>query len=344
MTDFQNAASDLLEPALEKARGLTQAQKIEEALAAWSEVESLAPGSEEAANRWAALKVEQSRRRHGLGSDGARWMPESALVQTTDPDAVAPAVTSAFLMEEVASLNVGVKRTPIQQLELAVRERPSIPELYLQLTQLYLESGRDYDAERLLTKGRDATDDPRVRRLWEDVTMLRLDKKIDQAARQVELENTPEARRTLEQLRTERERTETDFFYSRAKAEPGNAEVHFQFGQRLKRSGKLEEACQQLESAVRDMQWRSLAAYELAECQRLSGELPQALRNYRLAAESALPGQWEHKKQALYKAGALAARMKLFRLAQRYLADLLKIDPSYKDAAAFSQAIQQQVV
>src|SRR5207247_5213585 len=64
----------------------------------------------------------------------------------------------------------GLSLTPIQQLEAAIRERPSIPELYLRLAQVYLDKDRDYDAERLLAKGREATDrDARVQQMWEDV-------------------------------------------------------------------------------------------------------------------------------------------------------------------------------
>ena len=76
------------------------------------------------------------------------------------------------------------KRTPIQQLEAAVRDHTSNPDLYLKLAALYMEKDRDYDAEKLLSKGKELCDDSRVAAYWEDVTMIRLDRKLAAATRQ----------------------------------------------------------------------------------------------------------------------------------------------------------------
>jgi tetratricopeptide (TPR) repeat protein len=236
----------------------------------------------------------------------------------------------------------GLSLTPIQQLEAAIRERPSIPELYLRLAQVYLDKERDYDAERLLAKGREATDrDARVQQMWEDVTMLRHQRRVEIAQREVQAADPPSldnARATLVQATKERDRIEMEIFLARCKREPDSARSHYELGLRLKRAEKLRDAGQHFEKALADNRQRSSAALELGHCLEKLGEFPQALRNYRLAAEAATsPDQTEEKKESLYRAGKLALRIKLARLAQRYLAQLLRIDPSHRDAAVLMQ-------
>ena len=52
------------------------------------------------------------------------------------------------------------------------------------------EKDRDYDAERLLSKAREATDnDARVARMWEDVTILRHEKRVKLAEQEVARED-----------------------------------------------------------------------------------------------------------------------------------------------------------
>jgi tetratricopeptide (TPR) repeat protein len=218
--------------------------------------------------------------------------------------------------------------TPIQQLEAAIRECPSNPELYLQLAPLYLDKDRDYEAEKMLLRGQTATGDPRVRQLREDVTMQRLARSLVLAEQHVAADDTPESRAVLAQVIAERDRVEMEIFVSRRERDPGNAAVSYELGLRLKRAGKLQEACRPLEEALDDPAHRPAAALELGECLRHFNQVPDALKYYRLAAESATePGQIEHKKQALWQAVGLATRIKLFKLAERYMNDLARIDP-----------------
>jgi tetratricopeptide (TPR) repeat protein len=236
-----------------------------------------------------------------------------------------------------------MKLTPIQELEAALREHPANPELYLAIVPLYVEKGRDYEAERLLTKGAAATDDPRVQFVREDLTMARLERSVEVAAQHAEASGTQESKAVLQQATDERDRIELEIFADRCQREPGQAALRYQWGLRLKRAGKLEQAAVRFEEALSDAAQRPAAAFELGECQRQWNNLPEALRYYRLAAESAgaserlpesLPAQVETKKQALWQAVGLATRIKLGKLAQRYLSELARIDPRYAAPAA----------
>jgi len=228
-----------------------------------------------------------------------------------------------------------VPLTPTQTLEAAVRDAPAIPELYLQLAELYTQAGREYDAERMLTKGQTVTDDPRVRTLREDITMRRLEGNVIRAQQSVESRDTAEARATLVDARAERDRVEMDIFVSRTRRDPKDRQARYELGRRLKRSGRLREAFVQFEAALADARLKPAVALEMGECLRDFGDLAESLRHFRLAADAATePEQSEIKKQALWQAVGICTRVKLDKLAQRYMNALDDLDPHYGDLVA----------
>ncbi len=319
------------------AKLLVQLRKIEEALVCWKRVEELEPEDAEAARMVSRLTIEKSRRQIGLpAEDDAN---PTVIQQPSSSSRTAPPLKPHIRLGEQrpengsAARKTEFKHTPIQELERAVRDRPAEVELYLQLVPLYLEIGRDYDAERLLTKGREYNDDSRMLYLLENVVMLRQEKKIAVAQKHLEAGDSPEAFAAVAELRGERDRVEIDIFQKRLKRDPANLAFRYELGVRLKQAGKVREAKEQFEAALADLNQKPAAAYELGECLRHFSELPQALAQYRLAVESAVgAAHCEVKKRALYQAADLAIRIKLFKLAQRYLQELLRIDPHYKDA------------
>jgi tetratricopeptide (TPR) repeat protein len=230
-----------------------------------------------------------------------------------------------------------VPLTPIQTLEAAIRDAPAIPELYLQLAELYVAADREFDAERMLTKGQTATDDPRVCTLREDITMRRLEGNVGRAQHSVESHDTAEARAALADARIERDRVEMDIFVGRTRRDPHNASARYELGRRLKRAGRLREAYEQFEQAIADASLKSSVALEMGECLRDFGELAESLRHFRLAADAATqPQHAEIKKQALWQAVGICTRIKLGKLAERYMNDLEELDPHYGDLVAGS--------
>jgi tetratricopeptide (TPR) repeat protein len=340
---FEAAPSDL-EVNRQSGRSLARMRKFDEAIACWQRVEELTPGDEEAGRMLSSLPIERSRQR------GEREKP----IPEDDGSAPSPGKETKPDHEtgeiDLSSLNVQVpirivegskarqqpeiKLTRVQQLEAAIRDYPSNPDYYVELIPMYLDLGREYDAERLLTKGKTSTDDIQVRQLWEDVTMLRMSKKIAVAQHQAAKERTEEAQEHLAALCSERDRFETEVFVSRSLREPKNAAIRYQLALRLRQAGKVEEACQCFAEALHDPAVKPAACYEMGECLQQLRKYPEALQQYRISAESALgPDQLDCKKRALYEAGKLAKRIKMTRLSQRYLAELLQLDSNYKNAA-----------
>jgi len=315
-------------------KAFARLQEFDEALACWRRVEARDP---EAAppHMIADLAIAKSRTRERFSD------PEKTTGQgDTSREAVRESISRRFVVAKTAfdpgaPTAPGVQFTPIQQLEAAIRNRPSIPELYLQLAQLYLDKDRDYDAERLLAKGRDATDrDARVQELWEEVTIERHAKRVTLAEQEVKATDNPQTRDALAQAIKERDRLEMEIYRARCKREPESSVSHYELGRRLQRADKLREAGQQFELAAADARQRGPAALEFGRCLEQLGELPQALRQFRLASESAVwPDQSEQRKDALCSAGKLALRIKLTKLARRYLTQLMQLDPNHHEGA-----------
>jgi tetratricopeptide (TPR) repeat protein len=295
---------------------LSRLGKYDDALACWRRVEGLDPSDEETPEAIASLVIAKCRQRAGLKTGDSE-----AAVQRPKKPRSGPARWPVYSLTGLSPTAESTARSlmPIQQLEATVRERPSIPEPYLRLSELYLEKDREYDAEKLLAKGRDATEnDPRVTQMWEEMAMVRFVRRIEAAERELKAADNPQTREALAQVARERDRGEIEIFRSRIKRQPERAEHHYELGRRLMRAGKLPEATEQFKKALDDPDFQAPAALELGDCHSQLGDLVQALRYFRRAAQAATPVQTAEKQQARQRASKLAAQIKLNRLAERY--------------------------
>jgi tetratricopeptide (TPR) repeat protein len=320
-TDGVDLAGD---PAAQRRAGheYLQQGKYLEALECWRRVEAAVTGDVEAARMIGQVAIAQNREDTGLempGEGARRLKPRPPKASTT--------VSSSSAGLQGGGTSAGPSLNPLQQLEAAIRERPSIPDLYLQLAQAYLDKDKDYDAERLLHKGREATDhDPRVQEMWEDVSMMRHARRIEITRDELKTADTPQNRQALEQVLKDRDKLELDIFRGRVKRQGAGASAHYGLGIRLQRADRLRDATTHLEKALEDPDMRSPAALALGQCMRQLEDLPAALRHFRLAARAAI---WEDQRpiqvEALQQIAKLMADMKLEKLQQRYLSELARI-------------------
>ncbi len=326
----------------QRAKLLAQLRRYDEALATWMQLERVSPEDTGAAGAIASLAIERSRRRNGFKRRSEDfWAVEPKPRVRVQPQPAAADKVYGSLATPVVSVTAPVQRTLLQELELAVREFPSHADNYLQLAPLYLERGRDQDAERLLNKGRSATaNDVRVVKLWEEVAVKVYEDRVAQARRDAATDPSANTQTMLAQILRERDRLETAVYTSRLQREPGNLALQYELGVRLKRSARLHDAMKHLELALGELSVRALAAFELGECHLQLGDVPQAMRHYRLSAETALTEQATCRKHALYQASVLSLRMKLLKNAVRYLRELTRIDPKFRDASALLQNAQ----
>jgi tetratricopeptide (TPR) repeat protein len=335
-------AHDDLESLRQNAVSLALAGRLGAARNAWLKIDASAADQGEAALQIVKLTIEKCRR----GETASTTRGDDGQPSPTADEEGTLAGPPAPVVSKLAQVLPadGVKRTLVQQLEYAVREYPSNPEFYLQLAPLYLEKGRDYDAERLLAKGREDTEnDPRVCALWEDVAMLRMTTKLELAQRDVVQHDSEQGRAALAQLHRDRDRLEIGIFTARCEREPESAAMHFELGRRLQRAEKREAARSHLHSALADSALRSPAAYELGRCYEQERQWAQALKYYRLAADSALKEQTDLRKTALQAATRLAIDRKLRAAAMRYLDQWQQCDPHDGAAAELRRAAREQL-
>jgi len=325
--DRQSAITASDEALRVAAHELFRGSQYAEARAAWQELEARDTNDGEPGKMIAALVIAESREQAGLEVAG-----EST--RRLKPRPRRPTATAVSATHVAVHLPASTSLNPLQQLEAAVRERPSIPDLYLQLAQAYLEKDRDYDAERLLFKGREATDhDPRVQEMWEDVSMLRHARRVVFAEQDVKAADNPQTRQALEQTLKDRDKAELDIFRGRVKRQGADGAAHYGLGVRLQRADRVRDACPHLEKALEDSGVRCEAALALGDCLKQLEDIPGAMRNYRLAANSAL---WTDQRscqiEALHHAAKLADEMQMPALRQRYAAELLRAEPGHREA------------
>jgi tetratricopeptide (TPR) repeat protein len=293
------------------ARALFDQNNYDKALACCRRMEDLDVRDEDAPRLLAEIVVAQSRDAGGLQKDGRLLRRLKPRPPKTEPPLVRPPIPGT---------TSGPSLTIIQQLEAAIRDRPSIPDAYLQLAQAYLDKDRDYDAERLLSKGREATDhDFRVQTMWEEVSMLRHARRVAIAQDELKANDNPQTRQSLADATKDRDKAELDIFRGRVKRQGADAAAHYGLGVRLQRAERIRDACDHLEKALADADMCAPAALALGHCLRQLDDVSGAMRNYRLAAYSALwIDQQVCRNEALSEATKLAAQMKLDKLAERY--------------------------
>lgn len=230
---------------------------------------------------------------------------------------------------------LNMRLTRAQELEQAVRERPSSVELNLELAELYISEGRVYEAVRLLEKALIATDrDLRIETKWEDAVMRQAHQKVLMAERRAATDAGATAQDELAIAVRDRDRQEQEIFQRRCQREPENLEFQLELGLRLLRRGADNEAMQCFEAAAEDPRTAASALLAWGDCLKKRSDVPQALARYRRSAAAAIqPQQNEIRRKALYQAGRLAEEIRLASQARRYYRELLADDPMHLDAA-----------
>lgn len=319
------------------ARQFQASQSSQHALAAWKAVDSKSPGDREAAVGIADAVIHECRVREGLVEPPAALLEAaSPLPEASTPSKAGTRFDIDRAVEALSQNIVGITRTPIQQLETAVREFPSHPEIYLELAPLYLSRGRLFDADRLLSKGVTATgQDVRVRQMWEDVTLLRLQEEIRLARVEVEKHDEATTRSLLETAEREYDRVKLDVLQNRAKREPENGDILHQLGMHLKSAGRWREAIKAFHQAIADARFTPQAAFEAGDTYEHEGDWAAALRLYRLAAQPSLVAHRpDVRRQALERAARLATQLHLPALAKYYQEKLQSFGGSRESASA----------
>lgn len=320
------------------AQLLEKVWRFEESLSAWRTVEKQDLEDREVAAQVARLVILAGRQRATMldnadrlaGEEWARRRPKPSKSGILPRISRQPRLSLPQPADSSAKPAATVRLTPIQHLQNLIREYPINADLHLQLAALLLEKGRDYDAEQALTKAKELTEgDARIVTMWEDVTILRIAKKIELVQAQIQIDNSERLQAELEDLWERRARFELQVYQQRADREPQDMQLQLELGRRLKQAGRHRDAVRCFEASLQDPAQQPAAALELASHYEESHDLRRALPLLRRAAETAvLPQQLPAKVRALERLASLYDSLKLETARNQTLAQLAVIDPN----------------
>ncbi len=321
------------------AKAYKKASRFDDALACWYQIEELLPEDPRPPKMLAKLIIGKNRYRaiHGEFPEPRDSVPEKKKRATANPNG--PPMDTFNLYRSARDRKEPVRReielTDWQRLERQVNETPGRADLYLELADYYIQQGREYNAEKILAKGIEPTENPEIRRRWEEMALLRSQKKLELAERRISVEGTEASKNGLAEAQQSHQRMVLDIYNSRMERDPDDQTLRFDFGMQLKRAGKTEEAYDQLSRALDHPEHKAGANLAAGECLQRLKKYGEALQLFRHAIEMSEELQQEdYRKLALYRAGTLAVAIKLIEPAQRYLSELVALDPVYRDAAA----------
>ena len=299
------------------AKFLAECGDFDQAIACWVRVSNVKNLSDEAERAIASLQVEKT-------IAGGHGMTGRAAVK---PGAAGKAGSAA------AAASGPVDRAT--ELRMAIVERPTEIDAYLELADLLERDATVEEAEAMLTKAMSASGgDLKVREHIEDRQLRWARQKVLVAEKRLAAEDTPANRGTLERLRSAQVKQEVEVFSARCARYPENLAWRYELGLRLKAAGNFGEAIKQFQEVLQEPRRKGVVSLELGECFQKIKQYQLALRNYVVAVES-LTGdrEVEQRKRALYRAGVLASGLEDTDTARKYLSELAGLDYGYRDVA-----------
>ncbi len=317
------------------ARSLARDGRFDEALLCWQHVEAKDPFDPEPGRMIPALTLKKNRQVDTKTSD--EKVPSNAANRTSGPaECEAPHPQPAAPSSVPPKTARQIVLTRRQQLEQEIANRPQEESNYLALAELHLAERRTYEAQRTLTRALEVSRDVQIVERLEDVHMLRAREQLKLAEDQATELKTREAGDLVEKARQECYQLELDVFRNRCFRHPEDKRLKYQLGLRLKQIGDLRDALESLQAGLEFPELRATASLEIGEILQRHHQFPKALQCYRQAAQLAAGDAGSDipdlRKRALYRAGVLATAMTLTDTARQYLAELVKMDPAYRDA------------
>jgi len=309
------------------ARSLGRMGQYDMAIACWHRVEESKRGDREAAQSISDLTLENNRASAGFGD--AVELPSSPSSQKDNPASDA---------ETGSESRKKIELTPRQKLERAILDDPTIAENYVELAKLLAAENRYGEAETVLKRGLSASGgDVKVREAFEDVQIGRARRQMAIAKQRAAADPSDEQQQLAQSLEEELAQRELEIFHARCERYPDNHRLQYEFGIRLKRVGKWDQAIEALSAATGDERITAAAQLEMGMCLQQKKDYQGAMQAYRQAVDGAAGQPVEVKKKALYLAGRLALGLKDQENGRKYLQEVHEIDPDYRDTSTLLQ-------
>ena len=296
------------------ARFAAEIGEFDQAIACWVRIGAQKSLSEEAEKEIARLQVEKTIAA-GQGMTG-RPGPKGG-------DAAAKPAAAATEARDRSA-----------ELRRAIKEKPAEVEPYLELADLLEKDGKLDEAQEVLRTALAASGgDVKVREHVEDRQLRWARQQLIDAEKRLERDDAPDARATVERLRSGLLKQEIEIYAARASRYPENPTWKYELAMRLKMAGNYAEAIKQFQVVLGDSRRKGIVALELGECFQKIKQYQLAMQNYATAVDTLTDREADLRKRALYRAGVLASGLEDLDAAKKYLSTLAGLDFGYRDVA-----------
>ena len=275
--------------------------QIDHAITYWRRVEEASRGDEEARRAIASLTVQKAK--------------SSGKFDDEDDEITKRLKAKAKQQEEL---------TFEQRLKRKIQNEPDKTANYLELAQHYLSEDRFAEAEKLLGKAYQlSNEDADIREKWEDAQLRAMRQKI------IHAKDPNEAAK----LRRRYFEKDVEFCEKRAERYPNNLVFKYDLGYRYMKVKRYSDAIHELQVAKNDPRRRGACMLVLGECFQQINQLPLAMKHYESALQDLPERELENRKKTLYLAGRLALYIRDFTAAEKHLNALASLDFTYKDVS-----------
>lgn len=218
-----------------------------------------------------------------------------------------------------------------QELEQHLRNAPADGDAYLELTRIYMEQGRYFDAKRVLDKAMEhLSDDPHIVYEWEEIQVARSRQLLENAEELLKTENSQANRESRDRSLIDLANTRIHVCTARMKRDPSEHELVLPLAASLRQLGRHAEAIEALKAKKDIPELRARVCLQLGMALIQADKPLDALAALRQAAlyRSPLPPE-KIRDKALELATEVSEKLGLLDAARRYV--LLRIEANPDD-------------
>jgi tetratricopeptide (TPR) repeat protein len=308
------------------AVALTKRAQYDQAIACWHRVKEARPNDEDVDREIATLALRKARAKETYDE------PEKQAAQTTSNSAAAAGLET----------QQSTRLSPEDKLKRQIAKEPQQVTNYLDLAQIYVNSERYREAEAVLVKALEVSNNnPDVRERLQDAQQSNLQRRVQNAEEKARASRSEEDVKEYRRLRKKLRVLEAEVYKFRCERYPANLLYKYELGLRYQALAQPGEAIKQFQLAKSDPRRKGYCLLNLGQCFEQVKQARLALSHYQQAIEEIPDRDTDNKKVALYLAGRLALRVGDKDAARQYLSTLAQLDFGYKDVSALLDKIDQ---
>jgi tetratricopeptide (TPR) repeat protein len=217
-----------------------------------------------------------------------------------------------------------------QELEQHLRNAPADGDAYLELSRIYIEQGRHFDAKRVLDKAMEhLSDEPRIVYEWEEMQVARSRQLLDNAEETLKKEKSQANRDARDRCAIDLANVRIHVCSARMKRDPNDHELVLPLAASLRQLGRHQEAIDALSSKKDIPEIRARVCLQLGMALMQNDKPLEALAAFRQAAlYRAPPPPDKIRDKALELATEVSEKLGLSHAARRYTQLRLDTNPN----------------